>query len=226
MVSVSRGKLGCEICRSRRIKCNQLRPRCSQCARAGLQCSGYRTLSDLVFQDQTSRIAQKYHAKDVTLHGKARHHDLTFFIPPVPVEEIALQHYLDQFTITRGPVPQRGQERPKIIVTSVICVGLAALAAAHRDPQLMQLARRKYATALRLLARAIHDPEQSPAAHTATSSFNLSMFETIIYDNHSGSYQWLKHIHGTTAVLYSRGLADMNSTQMTAVLQVCYTVVS
>lgn len=41
----------------------------------------------------------------------------------------------------------------------------------------MQLAQRKYATALRLLARAIYDPEQSPAALTATSSFNLSMFE-------------------------------------------------
>jgi hypothetical protein len=93
------------------------------------------------------------------------------------MEEIALQHYLDQFNITHGPSPLRAQERPKIIVTSVISVGLAALAAAHRDPQLMQLARDKYATALRLLARAIHDPEQSPAAYAATSSFNLSMFE-------------------------------------------------
>lgn len=46
-----------------------------------------------------------------------------------------------------------------------------------------------------------------------------------MYDNRSDSYQWLKYIYGTTAVLYSRGLADLNSTQMTAVLQVCYTVV-
>ncbi|KAH1497221.1 hypothetical protein KXV92_009410 [Aspergillus fumigatus] len=96
----------------------------------------------------------------------------------MPVEEITLQHYLDQFTITHSPVPQRDQERPKIIVTSVICVSLAALAAAYRDPQLMQLAQRKYITALQLLARAIHDPKQSPAALTATSSFNLSMFES------------------------------------------------
>jgi hypothetical protein len=48
----------------------------------------------------------------------------------------------------------------------------------------------------------------------------------IVFDNRCNPYQWLKHIHGTTAVLHSRGLADMNSTQMTAVLQVCYTVVS
>jgi hypothetical protein len=48
----------------------------------------------------------------------------------------------------------------------------------------------------------------------------------ITYDNRSGSYQWLKHIHGTTALLYSLGSADMNSTQMTAVIQFCYTVVS
>ncbi|PKX95376.1 Zn(II)2Cys6 transcription factor domain-containing protein [Aspergillus novofumigatus IBT 16806] len=177
MVSISRGRLGCENCRSRRIKCNQLRPRCSQCARAGLQCSGYRTLLDLVFQDQTARIAQKYPATDMTLHGKARHHNPTFFVPAMPMEDIALQHYMEQFTITSGPSPLRGQELPKIIVTSVISVGLAALAAAHRDPHLMQLARRKYATALRLLARAIHDPERSLGAHTATSSFNLSMFE-------------------------------------------------
>ncbi|KAF4237451.1 hypothetical protein CNMCM6805_006949 [Aspergillus fumigatiaffinis] len=224
MVSVSRGKLGCENCRSRRIKCNQLRPRCSQCARAGLQCSGYRTVLDLVFQDQTARIAQKYHGTDITLHGKDRHHNITFFVPPMPMEEIALQHYLDQFNITQGPSPLRAQERPKIIVTSVISVGLAALAAAHRDPQLMQLARGKYATALRLLARAIHGPEQSPAAYMATSSFNLSMFEMIMYDNRSDSYQWLKHIYGMTAVLSSGGLAGMNRTQMTAVLQVCYTV--
>jgi hypothetical protein len=132
-----------------------------------------------VFQDQTARIAQKYHTTetDMTLHSKDRHHNLTFFVPPMPVEQIALQHYLDQFNITRGPGPRRGQNHPELIITSVTSVGLAALAAAQRDPHLMQLARRKYSTALRLLTHAIQDPEHSPAAHTATSSFNLSVFE-------------------------------------------------
>ncbi|GFF57714.1 hypothetical protein IFM46972_10875 [Aspergillus udagawae] len=226
MVSVSGGKLGCENCRSRRIKCNRVRPRCAQCTRAGLQCSGYRTHLDLMFRDQTASIAQKYGTteRDITFHGKARPHNLISFVPPMPVEEIALQHYNEQFRITRGPGPQFDHEHPKIIVTSVVSVGLAALATAHRDLHLMQLARRKYATALRLLARAIHDPGQSPAPFTAVTSFNLSMFEMITYDNRSGSYQWLKHIHGTTALLYSLGSADMNSTQMTAVIQFCYTV--
>ncbi|KAL3457520.1 hypothetical protein BJX64DRAFT_16475 [Aspergillus heterothallicus] len=60
MSSRSRGSLACENCRRRRIKCNQLRPRCSQCSRAGLECSGYRAPIDLMFQDQTATVARKF----------------------------------------------------------------------------------------------------------------------------------------------------------------------
>lgn len=43
-----------------------------------------------------------------------------------------------------------------------------------------------------------------------------------MYDNYSGSYQWRKHIYRTTAVFYSQGLADMNSTQMIDVAGLLY----
>ncbi|KAL2075240.1 hypothetical protein VTL71DRAFT_183 [Oculimacula yallundae] len=40
MVAVPRSK-GCLICRKRRVKCDEVRPSCSQCRRGGRQCSGY-----------------------------------------------------------------------------------------------------------------------------------------------------------------------------------------
>jgi hypothetical protein len=86
--------------------------------------------------------------------------------------------------------------QPSPVIPSVAAVGLAALAVVHSDPHLMQLARQKYSSALRILVRAISHPDELRQGRTALSSFNLSMFEVRIA-------MWRPHIQ-VWSVLTSR----------------------
>ena len=56
-------------------------------------------------------------------------------------------------------------------------VGLAALAIIRKDPQMMHLARKRYCSALQLLARAVQEPIQSNAENSVAAGFILSLFE-------------------------------------------------
>ncbi|GIJ88151.1 hypothetical protein Asppvi_007068 [Aspergillus pseudoviridinutans] len=228
------GRLGCENCRTRRIKCNELRPRCSQCARAGLTCSGYRNPVDLIFQDQTACITQKYHTAESKVIHQARHSQSsrpsspTGIIPRLPVDEIAWWVYFENFNIMRpsgAPIHRPYPSQSSPVFPAVASVGLAALAVVHSDPHLMQLARQKYSSALRILVCAINDPDELRQTRTAITSFNLSMFEMIVYDNfHPPSHGWLRHMHGTTALLRSLELTEGTPTvEIRALLQIAYT---
>ncbi|KAJ6119274.1 hypothetical protein N7523_003554 [Penicillium sp. IBT 18751x] len=58
---VYRGKPSnaCERCRTRRLKCDQGAPECTQCMRARVDCPGYRDLLDLGFRDQSQEVIRK-----------------------------------------------------------------------------------------------------------------------------------------------------------------------
>ncbi|KAJ5121846.1 hypothetical protein N7448_002977 [Penicillium atrosanguineum] len=58
---VYRGKPSnaCERCRTRRLKCDQGSPACTQCMRARVDCPGYRDLLDLGFRDQSQEVIRK-----------------------------------------------------------------------------------------------------------------------------------------------------------------------
>ncbi|KAL2847741.1 hypothetical protein BJY01DRAFT_246642 [Aspergillus pseudoustus] len=218
-MSRARGSLACENCRRRRIKCNQLRPRCSQCARAGLPCSGYRAPIDLIFQDQTATVARKFR-KEVKLAEVQPDVDclcvitspsssssssssplsstppsshppsppsfsLTVVTPTTYVEEIAWKYFFTNFNITRSTpfaIPEPWLTGSSCGLGSVTSVGLAAMAIIRQDPNMMELARRNYSSALRNLARAVQDPQEVIKGPTTTTSFNMSMFEMIISD--------------------------------------------
>ncbi|KAJ5624569.1 hypothetical protein N7510_000878 [Penicillium lagena] len=58
---VYRGKpsAGCDVCRVRKIKCDQGRPTCSQCRAATRTCPGYRDQLSLLFQNETATVIRK-----------------------------------------------------------------------------------------------------------------------------------------------------------------------
>ncbi|KAL4861222.1 hypothetical protein BDV12DRAFT_71402 [Aspergillus spectabilis] len=237
MTGRSRGSLACEHCRRRRIKCNQLRPRCSQCARAGLSCSGYRAPIDLLFQDETAIIARKVRKdkeiksanhkdrSDIFFHP---HPSLALVIPSLQVEEFAWRYYLKHFNITRDKpdcFPEPYLTGSSTGMASVTSVGLAALALIHQDPHMMELARKKYSAALRHMARAVLDPQELRKGTTTTASFNLSMFEMIISDGPEAAYSWLRHIHGTAALMRVVYMPSNGAVSpITGCLQVSFTV--
>ncbi|CAJ2508574.1 Uu.00g136000.m01.CDS01 [Anthostomella pinea] len=66
MVYCGKPSRGCQMCRTRRIKCDETKPTCNQCAKSRRQCPGYKDEFDLVFRNETKateRRAQRANQK-------------------------------------------------------------------------------------------------------------------------------------------------------------------
>ncbi|GAB1320260.1 hypothetical protein MFIFM68171_10470 [Madurella fahalii] len=63
MVYCGKASQGCQSCRARRIKCDKVRPQCTQCIRVGKSCPGYRDQLSLMFRDESTKVIQKAHAQ-------------------------------------------------------------------------------------------------------------------------------------------------------------------
>ncbi|KAH8811070.1 hypothetical protein F5884DRAFT_854432 [Xylogone sp. PMI_703] len=244
----------CANCRSRRIKvdpcsrrfstffvlwisntgeqCNQLKPRCSQCARAGLTCSGFRTPYDLVFRDETSLTIRKHYGIKYVNEQNIQSH-VTNAGPiaglALPVEDVAEAFFFRNYSIV-GSCPNCGKSTIQQLQCSlpvcVISVGLAGLATAKNDYSLMNRAKQKYGNALYLLTKELLDYEESTVGTTVAASFVLSMFEIVACDNISNAYLWLKHLHGTTALLQSWYTSEKKiMDQLDGVSDVCYVII-
>ncbi|CAG8890982.1 unnamed protein product [Penicillium egyptiacum] len=226
----TRASPACGNCRSRRIKCNLLRPRCSQCARAGLGCTGYRSQSDLLFRDQTKSTIRKLHASSTRVVAPNKH--ATSWSPVVTrptfnVEELAKKVFSDNFAILGDGCKHwmdSGAENPSSATISLTSVGLAALAVVHKDPDMMDLARRKYDFAIRVLSKAIISHKGSGIEQFIAGSFILFIFEMITCDNHSSSNAWQKHVHGAAAFFgYFCSTNGLPVSPVKEIIEICYT---
>ncbi|KAI4595606.1 hypothetical protein KJ359_006595 [Pestalotiopsis sp. 9143b] len=54
----------CHTCRQRRLKCDEVRPHCLKCRRAGRECLGYRDESAFIIRDMTTATIQKFEHKN------------------------------------------------------------------------------------------------------------------------------------------------------------------
>ncbi|KAI0453935.1 hypothetical protein F5B21DRAFT_265709 [Xylaria acuta] len=80
MVYCGKPSRGCQMCRTRRIKCDETKPTCNQCTKSRRQCPGYKDDFDLVFRNETKAterrakrankkaLAQKVERQDSPLH--------------------------------------------------------------------------------------------------------------------------------------------------------------
>ncbi|KAJ0425777.1 hypothetical protein BJY00DRAFT_158657 [Aspergillus carlsbadensis] len=59
MVFCGKPSKGCGECRSRKIRCDQGRPTCSQCAKGSRACPGYRDELSLMFRDESQQVVRK-----------------------------------------------------------------------------------------------------------------------------------------------------------------------
>ncbi|PYI23862.1 C6 finger domain protein [Aspergillus violaceofuscus CBS 115571] len=59
MVFCGKPSKGCGECRSRKIRCDQARPTCSQCAKGNRVCPGYRDELSLMFRDESQQVVRK-----------------------------------------------------------------------------------------------------------------------------------------------------------------------
>lgn len=59
MVYCGKPSRGCQMCRTRRIKCDETKPTCNQCAKSRRQCPGYKDEFDLVFRNETNATKKR-----------------------------------------------------------------------------------------------------------------------------------------------------------------------
>ncbi|KAF4121547.1 Fungal Zn(2)-Cys(6) binuclear cluster domain [Geosmithia morbida] len=59
MVYCGKPSRGCQMCRTRRIKCDETKPTCNQCAKSRRQCPGYKHDFDLVFRNETQATERR-----------------------------------------------------------------------------------------------------------------------------------------------------------------------
>ncbi|CAM1503676.1 Fc.00g012670.m01.CDS01 [Cosmosporella sp. VM-42] len=59
MVYCGKPSRGCQMCRTRRIKCDETKPTCNQCAKSRRQCPGYKDEFDLVFRNETQATERR-----------------------------------------------------------------------------------------------------------------------------------------------------------------------
>lgn len=148
-----------------------------------MRCSGYRSLSDLLFRDETRTIIRKCHISKTGTASKGSHAgdpSPGFLSPSMRIEEIAQKIFFDNFPIMTGSCSramEAGVWKSSSAIISITSVGLAVLAVVHKDPNVMDLARRKYSLALKLLTKAVVDPMQFGIEQSTAASFILSIFE-------------------------------------------------
>lgn len=63
MVYCGKPSKGCGQCRTRKIRCDQAQPACSQCVRAKRECPGYRDQLSLMFRDESKSVVRKAKAE-------------------------------------------------------------------------------------------------------------------------------------------------------------------
>ncbi|KAI1264567.1 hypothetical protein F5Y18DRAFT_73932 [Xylariaceae sp. FL1019] len=59
MVYCGKPSRGCQMCRTRRIKCDETKPTCQQCAKSRRQCPGYKDEFDLMLRNETTATERR-----------------------------------------------------------------------------------------------------------------------------------------------------------------------
>ncbi|KAK9365303.1 hypothetical protein V1509DRAFT_571240 [Lipomyces kononenkoae] len=222
MVYCGRPSKACGNCRTRRIKCDQVTPACSQCLRANKRCPGYRDQLDLLFREQSEEVARKacQKANDLRNDNRLR---LTLTVPPLVAyfsapaspEEEGIRFLLDRYikfpSVSLGMPWNISLLRPprrlpcNMLRCAMASVGLAALSNVRNDDNLMDIARRNYISALRLTMNSIQSAVPNELDQTLRSVLLLGLFELITCDV-SSKYSWTSHYDGAAAILKLRGL--------------------
>lgn len=60
MVNTGKPSPGCKLCKARRIKCDELKPFCMKCKKAGRQCPGYTDPFEARIKDQTQATIKRF----------------------------------------------------------------------------------------------------------------------------------------------------------------------
>ncbi|KAL2825195.1 hypothetical protein BDW59DRAFT_146587 [Aspergillus cavernicola] len=224
MVHQHRGKLSpaCGRCRSRRLKCDQKRPSCSQCIRARTECSGYRDLTAGRFFDQTEEVKRKISPSSLSSSSSSPPSQKQKLSQPgalvrqqisAPLADhgtaFMMSRYLTRDGL-RGPMETflpniLNTPSGRAVTASIKAVGLSALSNIHNSPKLMLTARQEYITALAETNAALSNPMQSTSDSTLAAVAFLGIYEIMTCNGPPLMERYLNHLEGSAKLIQLRG---------------------
>ncbi|KAM0348336.1 hypothetical protein ACHAPU_004304 [Fusarium lateritium] len=233
MVYCGKPSRGCQMCRARRIKCDETKPTCNQCAKSRRQCPGYKDEFDLVFRNETQaterrarkaskkasfqkqdKLGSRASPKAVVIHKPTPDQSILSTLQ-LPVDQQATCHFLSNFVLlpahdmTRGwmefVVPLLKCEKP----ASHFKLAFDACAMASLGNRVGPgcnfegKALGNYTKALSATFIALKDPVLSKEDSTLAAVLLLGLFENITAKQ-LGMLAWGSHIEGAIQLVKAR----------------------
>ncbi|KAF6236414.1 hypothetical protein HO173_005506 [Letharia columbiana] len=219
---VFRGKpsKACHRCRERRLKCDLVKPRCTQCLRAGRKCPGYRPQSNDRFLDQTAEVVFKARlAEDARTEQVQSDQAMTKELPrslSLPIEARATSFLLSNFIQGSNfeylpSLYAPYSVREEHLSASIEAVGLASLSNQLRSLQVSKQGRKRYIHAIQATNTALRSPVRATEDSTLLSVLLLSLYEAITCTTQLTLCLWESHIKGAMALIRLRGRQQMNT---------------
>ncbi|KAL3441881.1 hypothetical protein BJX65DRAFT_321997 [Aspergillus insuetus] len=222
-----RGRLsrGCQTCRKRKIKCDQILPGCTQCRKSGWVCPGYADAVERMFQYQhvDSTVSIVKPAKIRVDERKAVKRPPKRISLPKEILPSLNDRAIDYFLSTHA-LRDTGEIRGcyEYLLTLPIttwpetssCLTAAALVAygnACHSAEILNEARTYYGWSLRLVNAALADPVQASETSTMISILLLNSFEALMSDCLESMSYSDGHMRGVMMIMALRGPSLMGS---------------
>lgn len=223
---------GCQMCRIRRIKCDEAKPTCKQCARARRQCPGYRQPArPNATQNKKSSIATPI-TKSAIVVDTSDDNSTPPASPPceavpsllqLPVQDLASCHFISNYVLiprqalatTRGfleflvPMLKKETLSPPFKHAFDACSLASLNNRVGCGNEFEKKALGCYTKALAATFGALRDPELVKLDDTLAAILLLGLFESIT--SRKGMFAWSSHIEGAIELVKARGSEQLKT---------------
>lgn len=212
---------GCQSCRRRKVKaceaancpqvralltlllrtqCDERKPGCLRCEKSRISCPGYRDLNELLFRDESERVARRMLQGPQATSAPAQlvlapadselprvpriSPELS---PPPPVAELGANFFFAKYSYGESPHYSNYQQwlgvsyhssGPTVGLRAAIeAVGLAGIANMSPSKHLAASSKQRYCQAVREVQLALKDPVHAISDTTLMTVFLLGLFE-------------------------------------------------
>ncbi|KAK3490143.1 uncharacterized protein B0T23DRAFT_318108 [Neurospora hispaniola] len=239
MVYGGKPSRGCRTCRARRIKCDEGKPTCKQCAKSKRECAGYRNEFEIVHRDQTKSTVRRM----TKALNKSRSTTTSTLPSPrpsptrqqtpdpiatltVPLAQRAICYFASNFLyVPLGHMPHGHMD---YLVPLIDCAppdsalrsafnacAIAALGNREKanNVNLTNLSLREHTVALAKTHAALGNPATASSDATLATVLLLGLYESITAIKESRMLAWRSHVDGAIQIVKLRGREQMRSTK-------------
>ncbi|OBT52527.1 hypothetical protein VE04_07129 [Pseudogymnoascus sp. 24MN13] len=235
MVFSGRPSRACHACRVKRLKCDRVKPGCTQCARKRIECPGYRHTNELRIRDETESVARKVlkpaRAKgdlfqgsqpdipypDVSIATRQHLHFGSLSILNTATDNNAICYFMSSYIVScpfQEYLPglyARCNLDEDALSSSVRAASFATFAQRSGHPGYMAEGGRSYVLALSRTNAALANPTTALLDQTLASILLLGVFESTVFPGAKSPKEWTTHLLGASKLLQLRRLKQFKS---------------